>query len=129
MAPRRPVRQHGTARDLAEHAVGYSANGESQHSRNVAQASVRLGEGKRTDGRLLRETAKELAKLEHRLECETDPARRAKHAKNIAIKKIFLSRIEQQFSGAASVGHEPLVRERITVLYGENDIVPWDKVP
>jgi hypothetical protein len=129
MAARGPgVVRHGTARDLADKAMGYVASGTSEHTRQISHANIKLGDGKRTDGRLLRETAKELAKLEHKLTCETDPVRRAKCAKNVSIKRSFLAKIEKQL--ADEHPNEPKVKTRnwITNLPGENDFEPWDKV-
>jgi hypothetical protein len=98
MAKRPGVVTTGTARDLAEHDGGYSANGESQHSRQVAHANLRLGEGKRTSGRLIREQDGALAKLKYQASIEMDPAKLAKIIKNIGIKSAFVAKLKGQYA-------------------------------
>src|ERR1700737_4954471 len=88
------VVKHGSAKNLADHGAGYSANGESEFSRQSAHApNVSLKKGKRTDGRLIRETEKALRKLKYRASEERDPTRLMKLEKNIAIKSAFLDRL------------------------------------
>jgi hypothetical protein len=95
---RRPtVFRGGTAREIAEHGLGYSANGESQYSRNAAAtANIVLSKGKRTDGRLLRENENQLAKIAQRLSIETDPAKIMKLRKDHAIKSRFVEKLKSE---------------------------------
>ena len=103
--------RHGTARNLADHRDGCSANGESEFSRQSAHApNISLNKGKRTDGRLIRETEKALGKLKYRASEERDPKRIMKLEKNIAIKSAFLDRLRPP---------------RITTIPGELD-ASWD---
>src|SRR5260221_127510 len=91
------VIRQGTAGQLADHGTGYSANGESQFSRQSASAPViKLGEGKRTHGRLIRDTEKELAKLEQREREEREPMRLAKIRANYCIKSAFLAKLKSE---------------------------------
>jgi len=90
------VIKHGTAKEIAEHATGYAANGESQHSRQIAHVNIKLGEGKRTNGRLIREQSGALAKLKHRATIEMDPERLAKIRKDIQIKSRFVAKLKSQ---------------------------------
>jgi hypothetical protein len=96
---RRPTVIRGTsARDLAEHGLGYSANGESQYSRNAAAtaANIVLSKGKRTDGRLLRENENQLAKITRRLAIETDPAKIMKLRQDREIKTRFVNKLRSE---------------------------------
>jgi hypothetical protein len=103
--------RHGTARNLADHDDGYSANGESEFSRQSARApNVSLNKGRRTDGRLIRETEKALRKLKCKASEVDDPIRLMKLEKNIAIKSAFLDRLRPP---------------RITTIPGELD-ASWD---
>jgi hypothetical protein len=77
---------------------GYSASGESQHSREAAHVNIRLGEGKRTDGRLIREQSGALAKLKFKAEIEIDPAKLAKLQKDIAIKTAFVAKLNGRYA-------------------------------
>ena len=94
MAKRLGVVTHGTAKQNAEHSTGYSPNGESQHSRQIAHVNIKLGESKRTDGRLIREQSGALAKLRFKASIEMDPARLAKIRKDIEIKSRFVAKLK-----------------------------------
>jgi hypothetical protein len=92
---------HGTAKNLADHGVGYTSNGESEYSRNSARPGrdINLADGgkrPRDDNRLLRETEKELAKLERSLARETNSIRLAKLRKNLEIKTLFIVRLKNE---------------------------------
>jgi hypothetical protein len=69
-----------------------------------------LKKGKRTDGRLIRETEKALRKLKHQASEERDPTRLMKLEKNISIKSGFLDRLRPP---------------RITTIPGELE-ASWD---
>jgi hypothetical protein len=104
MAARRApgIRTHGSAGQLADHGVGYSANGESEFSRAAASTpNIKLSAGKRTDGRLIRETERELRKLQQRAREERDPKKLEKISSNVTIKTGFLARLklEQREAG------------------------------
>jgi hypothetical protein len=87
----------GTAGQLADHGTGYSANGESQFSRQSASAPViKLSEGKRTHGRLIRENQKGLVRLQRRAYEERDPVALAKIKKDIAIKTAFIAKLQSE---------------------------------
>lgn len=58
--------------------------------------NIRLGKGKRTDGRLIRETEGRLAKLVARLAIETDPERLAKVSLDVEIKTRFLEKLRSE---------------------------------
>jgi hypothetical protein len=132
------VRRHGTARQEAEHDAAYSANGESQYSRQVA-STPKLGEGKRTDGRLIREQSGALAKLRFKASIEMDPARLAKIGKDIEIKSKFLAKLKGQYAAehpgepeiaAPKISGPPSANwnwEDVTTLEGEDAFEPWDK--
>ena len=87
-----------SARDLAEHDEGYSANGEGEYSRRSASPpNIALSTGRRTSGRLIRENQHALRKLEQHARIENDPIRKAKIRKNIAIKSSFLAKLKGQY--------------------------------
>jgi hypothetical protein len=107
----------GTARETAERGEGFSANGESQWTRNAAQpGNVKLNhygleEPKpwRPDGAKLRQREErmaraadiefnevEIAKMVARVQTETNPERRAKLRKNIGIKRRFVERLKSE---------------------------------
>jgi hypothetical protein len=132
------VIKHGTARQEAEHEQGYSANGESRYSRNAAQVNIRLGEGRRTNGRLIREQSGALAKLKFKASIESDPVRLAKLRKDIGIKTKFIAKISAQYreehpDDPMVVG--PKVGEQsaewnwqtVDTIEGEDSFEPWDK--
>ncbi|SDI54382.1 MULTISPECIES: hypothetical protein [Bradyrhizobium] len=111
------VFRHGS-RDPADHGVGYSASGTSEHSRHSAhRASAtattrdepeRLvgarkveegrhhGRGKRTRWQLIEENHRRLGKIVERLKIETDPAVLEKLRKNFEIKTAFLARLRAE---------------------------------
>jgi hypothetical protein len=95
---------HGTAKDLADNAVGYSPNGESEHSRRSAQPTptmvghVRKGRGPQTTAELVADHTSRLAKLRGEMLLETNPARLAKLKKNFDIKQKFVDRLRNEKS-------------------------------
>jgi hypothetical protein len=97
------VTTRGTAKDLADHGVGYSSNGEGEYSRRSAQAPevtmvgfVPKGRGKQTTPALIAEHTSLLAKLRGEMLLETDPARLAKLKKNFDIKQRFVDRLRNE---------------------------------
>jgi hypothetical protein len=89
--------KHGSAKDLAEHDAGYSANGESEHSRRAASSpKISLSHGKRTDGRLIRENESKLAKIRARLLTENNPAQLVKLKRDFEIKSAFIERLKSE---------------------------------
>jgi hypothetical protein len=90
--------RHGTAKDLSERADGFSANGESQFTRrSAASTNIKLGEGHRTSGHLLREMQVGLRKLRYQERNERDPIRLEKIRKNISIKSGFIATLKSQY--------------------------------
>ena len=96
----------GTARDLADHAAGYSASGESEFSRQIAHsANVKLAGYVEPKAPQWTRTAREalgekiakqtqfLAALHMKLRFEPDEERRAKIRKNIEIKTRYLAKL------------------------------------
>jgi hypothetical protein len=90
----------GTARDLAEHASGYSSNGESIYSRAAAHSEPRMRhQVPRTKGRLhtlselIVETDFALRRLQCELRIESNPKRRERLLKNIQIKSDYLAEL------------------------------------
>ena|ERR1700722_889633 len=104
------VLRHGTAKDLADVANGYTASGASEHSRNSAHSHIshlnsfvddtRPPEWARTEkdalGFTIADNARQLAALHMRLRTETNEQRRDKLRKNIQIKTKFLDRLKQE---------------------------------
>jgi hypothetical protein len=97
------VVRRGTARDLADHDAGYSANGESEHSRRAASAPnfttrshVARTKGKHTSADLIAENKSLLAKLRGEILTETNPARLAKLRRNLEIKSRFVAKLESE---------------------------------
>ena len=96
----RSIIKRGTARDSAEHGVGYVASGESQYSRNVAaSANIKLGgyaEPERDDKSirsLIDHQEKLLKRLRENLAREINPERRAKLQKDYEIKTRFVMKL------------------------------------
>lgn len=93
------VRRSGTAKELSERAVGYSASGESQHTRQAAHGNghlpgyVTTTRGKRTRDQLIEQHKSLLAKLRGDILIEDNKTRRAKLEKNLEIKRKFLDRL------------------------------------
>jgi hypothetical protein len=117
------VFRNGTAKQIAEHATGYSANGESHHSRQIAHANVKLGEGKRTNGRLIREQSKALVRLKLKATTEMDPARLEKIRLNIEIKTVFLAKLSGQYS-AEHPSEGPWNWQEVVTIAGEDCLRP-----
>lgn len=93
----------GTAREIAEHGTGYSANGEGEYSRRVASAPnvkmrghVAKTRGKHSQVALIAENESLLARLRGEIAIETDPARLAKLKKNFEIKTRFVERLRSE---------------------------------
>ena len=129
----RPIK-HGTAAQLADHGVGFSANGESQWSRRSASVpKIALSRGTRTDGRLIREVERDLGKLRHQASIEREPVRLAKLRKNITIKSAFLKKLQghsdETHPTARSEHALPQSRRlsetQVTTLPGEDE-ASWD---
>jgi hypothetical protein len=94
------VSRSGTAKELARGSTGYSASGESQHSRQAAHGGnmklpgyVENVRGKRTRGQLIEQHKSLLAKLRGDILIEDNKARRAKLERNFEIKTKFLNRL------------------------------------
>ena len=93
----------GTARDLADHGHGFSANGESEYSRRSARAPdvtmvghVAKGHGPRTHAALIAENESQLAKLRGDILLTTDRVRLAKLRKSFEIKLRFVERLKKE---------------------------------
>ena len=95
------VVRHGTAKDLADACVGYSASGASEHSRHSAHSS----KGREYDfrperpqnlspGQLIARTAKQIAKLSIDLRIESSRERRAKIKRDLDCKKALFERLK-----------------------------------
>jgi hypothetical protein len=103
MSKRPRVFVHGTARNLADVAIGYTSNGESMYTRNVAHsANVRLPgavpkrRGKHTTEALIAEHTSALAKLKGDLLISDSPTKRARLEKSISIKTNFVQRLRSE---------------------------------
>lgn len=98
----RPIIHRGTSsRDLSDHGDGYSANGESEHSRRAASERdfmmprhVAKGRGKRTPAGLIAENESELVRLRGEMLIETNPTRLVKLKRNFEIKSRFVERLK-----------------------------------
>lgn len=103
------VIRHGTARDLDNLGIGYSASGSSEHSRHAAHSQNTKTAGyvepkpplwARTEreqlGEKIAKQAKFLAALHMRLRTETSPERAAKFGKDIEIKTRFLEKLKAE---------------------------------
>jgi hypothetical protein len=100
----------GTAREHAERGEGFSANGESQWTRNAAQpGNVKMRgfhenepgtspyrPGPRTTAENIRFNEIEIARMQNAARKETNPAGLAKLAKNIAIKSAFVEKLKRE---------------------------------
>src|SRR5258708_6284543 len=93
----------GTARDLAEHEAGFSANGTGEFSRDAAHGNVKLkgysvGPGKlrgpRSLDELIAENIRELNKLRIKQREATGPER-DKITKAIMIKGAFVMKLQE----------------------------------
>jgi hypothetical protein len=103
MSKRPRVFVHGTARNLADQAIGYSCNGESMYTRNISAAgNTRLPgatprtRGKHTTAALIAEDETRIAKLRGDLLLTDDLIKRAKIEKSIAIKTSFILRLKAE---------------------------------
>lgn len=112
------VRVFRTPRQDTKKAPGYSGSGSSQHSRQSAHGAPKLGEGRRTNGRLIREQSRALEKLKFRASIENDTVRLAKVNKDIGIKTAFLSKL------TAAYHDEHPNEEEITTIPGEDNLRP-----
>jgi hypothetical protein len=100
------VTRTGTAKDLADRAVGYVSSGESMWSRNAAspgniklagyQGNIRKVRGPKSNEELIAEATKALAKLQRDVRAETNPVRLAKLRKNFEIKTRFIARLTSE---------------------------------
>jgi hypothetical protein len=100
------VVRHGTAKNLADVGQGYSANGESEHSRQSAHGGSdkrqrlttppKWVRGDLTVGELIEKNAKQLAKLNSHILLERDPDRKANIQKQAEIKSRFLARLKSE---------------------------------
>jgi hypothetical protein len=106
---KRPVIVRGTAKDLADHGVGYVSTGEGQWTRQAAQPGntklahfhenapgTRRFRGPRSKADSLRLNEAELVRLRNAASFETNPTRLAKLRKNIDIKSTFLRRLQSE---------------------------------
>ena len=110
MASKAPgVIRHGTARDLADHGVGYTASGESEYSRHSANAKNQTQMERRHEhGRaprasknvheLLARANYELRKLKIEISLESSRERLTKLQKDLAIKTAFIARLEKEIA-------------------------------
>jgi hypothetical protein len=109
MKVRRVTVSAGTPRDLAQHDSGYTANGESEHTRHVARGGApmlrsavaprRISKGHQLPlPQLIRETRGGIRWLECELQIEMRPARLTLLTKNLEIKRRYLATLiaEQQ---------------------------------
>lgn len=92
--------------DLAEHATGYSGNGESMFSRVVAHGGsgdvkMKLGEQQHMTRLelLIWRNVEALEKIERKLTRETDPGRAGKLARDQQIKMQFIERLRTEQRG------------------------------
>jgi hypothetical protein len=103
------VIRRGTASDLANLGVGYSASGASEHTRHAAhstntklanyeepKAPVWTRTALEQLGEKIAKQAKFLAAFHVRLRTERDPERRAKIMKDIPIKARYLEKLKQE---------------------------------
>lgn len=93
----------GTARDLADHGVGYSANGESEHTRHAAHSQQKREHAARdrptrpTRGGAREHFArvsKKIAKLRGDISLEKNAERRARLQHDFELKSVLLLRLE-----------------------------------
>jgi hypothetical protein len=141
MARRPGAVTHGTARDLADHGAGYSANGESQFSRQSASTadSVKLpsyaprqqrADKKKSPEALLKFQRSALARLRYDLSMATSTIRRQKIENNLAIKTRFIATLERSihvnFPSTSPTGSAPararsreISEDQITTIPGE----------
>jgi hypothetical protein len=98
------VVRHGTAKNLADVGQGYSANGESEFSRQSAHSAnaVKMRgnspktTGKRTTAEIIAQNETQLAKLRGNLLIENNPARIAKMKRDLEIKSAFVARLKAE---------------------------------
>lgn len=113
----------GTAREEAERAAGFSANGESEHTRRVSRPAGglerTLKDGHRSNERLIRETIRALDKLSVRIAVEKDKERLLKLGRDYAIKTKFLDRLKNP---------NDRTKIEVTTHFGENEFIPWEKI-
>jgi hypothetical protein len=93
----------GTSKDLADHAIGYAANGESSYTRRAARpdSNIRgtrasLSNGRHSVSQLIEESKKLLARMQCELRIETNKERLAKLRSNIVIKAAFIEKLERE---------------------------------
>lgn len=111
MAKAPGITRMGTARDLADSAIGYVSSGESQWTRDAAGgANVKMhgyeerpsGEGTsrirgpRSKDALIEENKRALTKLRQRVGRENVPARILKLKQQIDIKQAFIAKLESE---------------------------------
>lgn len=111
MKVRRVTVSAGTPRDLAQHDSGYTANGESEHTRHVARGAPMLRMNSAASPRriskghqlplpqLIRETRGGIRWLECELQIETRPARLTLLTKNLEIKRRYLATLIAEHQG------------------------------
>jgi hypothetical protein len=115
----------GTAREEAERAAGFSANGESQWTRGAARPADGIDRpgalkgGHRTNERLIREVTRELNKLSEKIAVERDRERLIKLGKNYAIKEKFLARLRNP---------NDRTKIEVTTLHGEEEFIKWERI-
>jgi hypothetical protein len=110
MARSAKTQRYDAREAAAADSTGYSANGESQHSRQVATGAKQKIEqqqrrswpqrGRRTLIELIAENATELEQLIDRSNRETDPERVRKIMRNIEIKQRFLATLRSEYQNA-----------------------------
>jgi len=92
------VRKHGTARDLADHAVGYTASGASAFSRAAAHSKPNLSSVQpkrpRTIGEMIQQNATRMGRLQAQLKTETDVALRQLILKELHDRSDLQSNLE-----------------------------------
>jgi hypothetical protein len=107
MARRAPgVVTHGTAKDLADVGVGYTASGASEHSRQSAHNGRPRDEfandfrperpANLSHGELIARTAKQIAKLNGDILLEDNRARREKLRHRLDLKKQVFERLQSE---------------------------------
>jgi hypothetical protein len=96
--------KHGTARELADQGVGYSASGSSEHSRHAAHSQSSREhydfrperKGKMTHGEFIARTSRQVAKLSGDILLEDNRARKARLQKDHLLKSQLLERLKRE---------------------------------
>ena len=133
MAKTPGVTRTGTAKNLADHENGFSANGLSEFSRREAHAQKReyaaRGRPARPSGIGLREffarTTKQLMKLRCDLSLETNRDRKAGLQRDYDLKTALAARLENEIADERPV--TPWNWSEILTINGENEAEWFEK--